>query len=392
MGCAHCAREFSLFHREYACPACGFSHCSSCLKYKVVSPKTGRQEKVCLKCHTLMTTTQRPAPPPSPPKALQQRLEKLQPSGVPKGLAAEDQRIAERLERLHKERKDRDQLPSEDEVRARLNRLKGVAHSDKGVAYSDKGAQQADTKGHQAQFYQPPDARTATEQVNHLVTATSAKVDLEARHVVLSPEDDIAGRLARLRGEPKPDLARSKQDLMPDPNLYLSGPGGDDQKAEVGEEGVDEVARLMAKVEQEAEREAKAAIEEVARDKAIQEQLARLRVRPAADQHGKVDVEEEDDEDEDELEEEERLIKQLMAEARLDQDLGGGGGLPKPPGGLPGGSTAGEPEELPWCVICNEDALVRCLGCGGDLYCTACYKEFHVGEDPNEHRVEKFKR
>ena len=36
--------------------------------------------------------------------------------------------------------------------------------------------------------------------------------------------------------------------------------------------------------------------------------------------------------------------------------------------------------------------LIRCLGCDGDLYCSACYKEFHVGEDPNEHRVEKFKR
>lgn len=158
---------------------------------------------------------------------------------VPKGLTAEDQRIAERLERLHKvnqrnapnvtkqtnkrlerlhkvtercrhefrepailtsllgnncvnlsnfqtwdssafsgvivpimlqERKDRDQLPSEDEVRARLNRLKGVEYS------SDNRAQQADQKGHQAQFYQHPDARTATEQVQHLVTATSAKV------------------------------------------------------------------------------------------------------------------------------------------------------------------------------------------------------------------------
>jgi len=287
--------------------------------------------------------------------------------------------IAERLERLHKERKDRDQLPSEDEVRARLNRLKGVAHS-------DNRAQQADQKGHQAQFYQHPDTRTATEQVQHLVTATSAKVNLEARHVALSPEDDIAGRLAKLRGEPKPDFKASKQDLMPDPNRYLSS-GGGDQKAEVGEEGVDEVARLMAKVEQEAERDAKAAIEEIARDKAIQEQLARLRVRPV--DSGKVDVEEED-EDED-LEDEERLIKQLMAEARLDQDLGGGGVPTKPPGGANGGATAGEPEELPWCVICNEDALVRCLGCDGDLYCTACYKEFHVGEDPNEHRMEKFK-
>ena len=56
-------------------------------------------------------------------------------------------------------------------------------------------------------------------------------------------------------------------------------------------------------------------------------------MRPAGSgkaERGKVDVEEED-EDED-LEEEERLIKQLMAEARLDQDLGGGGVPTKPPG------------------------------------------------------------
>ena len=70
---------------------------------------------------------------------------------------------------MMQERKNKDQLPSEDEVRARLDRLKGVAHS-------DKEAQQTDNRGQQAQFYQPPDTRTATEQVNHLVTATSAKV------------------------------------------------------------------------------------------------------------------------------------------------------------------------------------------------------------------------
>uniref|UniRef100_A0A182P563 FYVE-type domain-containing protein n=1 Tax=Anopheles epiroticus TaxID=199890 RepID=A0A182P563_9DIPT len=48
-------------------------------------------------------------------------------------------------------------------------------------------------------------------------------------------------------------------------------------------------------------------------------------------------------------------------------------------------------EQLPWCTICNEDAALRCRGCDNDLYCRACYKEFHYDEDPQEHRTVPFK-
>lgn len=50
-------------------------------------------------------------------------------------------------------------------------------------------------------------------------------------------------------------------------------------------------------------------------------------------------------------------------------------GLPKP---------SEETEELPWCTICNEDAVVRCKGCDGELFCRGCFKEVH--HDDEEYR------
>lgn len=33
-----------------------------------------------------------------------------------------------------------------------------------------------------------------------------------------------------------------------------------------------------------------------------------------------------------------------------------------------------------WCIICNDDATLKCLGCDGDLYCRNCWMEGHRGE------------
>lgn len=65
--------------------------------------------------------------------------------------------------------------------------------------------------------------------------------------------------------------------------------------------------------------------------------------------------------------------------------------LPATPTSLPSSAReATTPSNLPtytdddidsWCIICNDDATLKCLGCDGDLYCANCWKEGHVGED-----------
>lgn len=46
--------------------------------------------------------------------------------------------------------------------------------------------------------------------------------------------------------------------------------------------------------------------------------------------------------------------------------------------------------ELPWCILCNNDAEYQCLDCG-DLYCSNCNKEVHKEWDEMEHKVITYK-
>lgn len=49
-----------------------------------------------------------------------------------------------------------------------------------------------------------------------------------------------------------------------------------------------------------------------------------------------------------------------------------------------------------WCIICCDDATLKCLGCDGDLYCQNCWMEGHRGEsaglEERRHKAVIFKK
>ena len=49
-------------------------------------------------------------------------------------------------------------------------------------------------------------------------------------------------------------------------------------------------------------------------------------------------------------------------------------------------------EEYPWCIICNDDASLRCKECDGDLFCKRCFKECHSDADIRDHSAEAYKK
>ena len=93
--------------------------------------------------------------------------------------------------------------------------------------------------------------------------------------------------------------------------------------------------------------------------------------------------------EETEAEETARIMKQYLEEAKLD-DLVLDPDEQELIEGIPQAPTK-DTEELPFCEICNEDAIWRCVGCDGNLFCKACFKEFHDEEDYKDHKVKDYK-
>lgn len=94
--------------------------------------------------------------------------------------------------------------------------------------------------------------------------------------------------------------------------------------------------------------------------------------------------------EESEREEIDRTVMKYLEEAKLpeftldpdEQELISS--LPLPPG-----VDKKDLEELPFCEICNEDAVIRCLECE-NIFCHRCFLEFHDEEDYKTHKTKPY--
>ena len=103
-------------------------------------------------------------------------------------------------------------------------------------------------------------------------------------------------------------------------------------------------------------------------DEEIERRLARLRgqqlIDPKTNVSSIMDIDSEDEETE-----QNKLIDRLLSETNL----------PSIPSDV-NTSDANEvnvemvSDSLPWCQICNEDAVIKCIDCLGDLYCRQCFR------------------
>lgn len=384
--------------REYACSNCGFGFCSNCVKFRAVVPGKGKDpQKVCGSCQDKLKHPEKVKQQVyAMPEALQRRLDAQQNSGggppviinkenrkmssLRRGLSADDQKIADRLEKLQKERREKAAVPTDSDITARLSKLKGEQDP-----MSSSNQENIGTP-----FYKPPDKRSDVDKTKDLLESAMAEVKIDS--TILTPEQDIANRLAKLRGQdPNQVVASFPSARLPDPSLFIS----QSSQNEMMDMDLDEVAKLINTVGRDVEEEAKQSIIDLQKDKAIQEQLSKLRVSKSKPSLQLEDGEKSDGsgEDEDEIVEVERITKQLLEEQLLEERLEFPPSVPEHKKQAKStGPDDYEPEELPWCVICNDDASIRCRGCDDDLYCRSCFKEFHDGEDSREHKPVSFSK
>nr|XP_006814291.1 PREDICTED: zinc finger FYVE domain-containing protein 19-like [Saccoglossus kowalevskii] len=387
--CFICATEFSFFKKEYGCANCGHAVCKKCCSKKAVVPKLGTHpQHVCTKCYERLThpnsevQNRENMARYSPPLNFKKRLEAQASGGTStgidsarsahctpphhsggqlkyKGMSPKDQEIAERLEKLKSERrKERGYVPSTSEMEERLAKLKGM----------DPEVFKQPSKP----VYQPPDNRTFQDQFNDLFTEISDEVTLDAKIAGQTQDDD-----------------KTSIDDAPQEQIHQDGRT---TQAENSQENPEEKSKRLAaeadKLIEETKRQIKLAEGKKSIEQEVEERLGRLRSNDGVTPIGEATACPTNIDDDDLSEEElrKRVIKAIMDEDALDKKVrseGYGDLLEK----ALRRDIPIDPDELPWCSICNNDAILRCQGCDNELFCKRCFGLGHDRIDRHDHKT-----
>ncbi|GBN38763.1 Abscission/NoCut checkpoint regulator [Araneus ventricosus] len=366
MSCYSCSSEFGFLKKEVGCEVCGFSFCSKCCRKRIKSSGHGEDIKVlvCNKCfnEAALSDESKPAAKVSPPLAHKKRMEALKKQSFSVDSSAHirlksqfsnetDKDLAERLQKLKRDRV-KAASPSESEIEERLAKLKGM----------DPGRYKAPP----IQVFRPTEKITAEEQASNLITQITEEVALDSR--LVKPEDEIAARLARLRDEPAPLPKRDTAEF----NIPASLAPENLEEMPVGVE-----YSMMHEESRKFSEMACKEVKELNTDVEYKNLLSSMQKKKET-------------ESEDEEEEADKLVEKLLA-TQLDdvdmEEMDSLNDLDTEKSNAKGNKESMDEEELPWCVICTENAKIRCFGCEGDLYCSRCFKECHDSLDIKDHKT-----
>ncbi|KAM8719304.1 hypothetical protein ACLKA7_011937 [Drosophila subpalustris] len=341
MSCYGCSRKYGLFCKEYGCPNCGYSYCAKCLKRPMPVPRQANKVlNVCLICYD--------------------KLSKMQ-------VVADAEKVV-----------DCEALPGELVTKLRL------PPKSTDIEAADALFDNVLPSEELAAVLAPISTTVLGEAPAAAVLNASRDIDenldsaiskrLQNLKAVETTDDEIRARLSNLSGMPH-QKNYDKKDIL------LSTDQRTDQ---------DKIKDLLQQFMGESELDQRIDVERTDAISDIERRLRALRDAPiegmgTGNGAGSATNTPSDNEDENEETVLQNIMKKYVAESRLpaeavlDAEMGA---TPKP--------STSDTEELPWCNICNEDAVFRCLGCDGELFCAQCYRECHDDDEYRAHVKEKY--
>ncbi|XP_075049567.1 abscission/NoCut checkpoint regulator isoform X2 [Mixophyes fleayi] len=319
-----------------------------------------------------------------------------------RGLSPEDRAIAERLEKLKQETKPKSTC-STAEIESRIEALRketqppapSVQEMEDRLAILQGKIPLSRTS---KPMHQPPDTRTGTQKVDDLLTQLTDEVAIDHHW-------DPDSQPPEVTTQPINNLSKAdERDSWIGLNIELDAEQLEKEKDKILKEAAAELRDDNTRQEKMLE---------------IAKRLATLQGKdPEKVTMDNCKLYESDEETEEEAVQ--RILKQLSEEVVLDEasgynilpeqsrtvdnSRGKETGNKLPPTQMataqiqPARGTSVKPkqpdsdeEELPWCCICNEDAVLRCHDCDDDLYCKRCFREGHDEFDRKEHRTSQYR-